>query len=59
MCVCLPTYNERENLEPMLRALGGVLGGDDRVLVIENGEIVRDDPRDSVDAAQVSKFLSV
>jgi len=31
----------------------------DRVLVIENGEIVRDDPRDSVDAAQVSKFLSV
>src|SRR6478736_1525282 len=31
----------------------------DRVLVIENGEIVRDDPRDSVDAAQVSKYLSV
>ena len=31
----------------------------DRVLVIENGEIVRDDPRDSVDAAQISKFLSV
>jgi urea transport system ATP-binding protein len=29
------------------------------VLVIENGEIVRDDPRDSVDAAQISKFLSV
>ena len=28
----------------------------DRVLVIENGEIVRDDPRDSVDAAQVSKY---
>ena len=25
--VCLPTYNERENLEPMLRALGGVLPG--------------------------------
>ena len=23
--VCLPTYNERENLEPMLRALGEVL----------------------------------
>ena len=23
--VCLPTYNERENLEPMLRALGDVL----------------------------------
>ena len=31
----------------------------DRVLVIENGAIVRDDPRDSVDAAQVSKYLSV
>ena len=36
MCVCLPTYNERENLEPMLRALGGVLGADDRVLVIDD-----------------------
>ena len=31
----------------------------DRVLVIENGEIVRDDPRASVDAAQISKYLSV
>ncbi len=31
----------------------------DRVLVIENGEIVRDDPRASVDEAQVAKFLSV
>jgi urea transport system ATP-binding protein len=31
----------------------------DRVLVIENGEIARDDPRELVDAAQVSKFLSV
>ena len=36
-CVCLPTYNERENLERMLRALGGVLGPDDRVLVIDDG----------------------
>jgi dolichol-phosphate mannosyltransferase len=36
-CVCLPTYNERENLEPMLRALGNVLGPDDRVLVIDDG----------------------
>jgi dolichol-phosphate mannosyltransferase len=35
-CVCLPTYNERENIEPMLRALGGVLGPDDRVLVIDD-----------------------
>jgi len=34
--VCLPTYNERENLEPMLRALEGVLGPDDRVLVIDD-----------------------
>jgi len=31
----------------------------DRVLVIENGEIVRDDKRDTVDAAQISKYLSV
>src|SRR3978361_34381 len=31
----------------------------DRVLVIENGEIVRDDARASVDAAQISKYLSV
>jgi len=32
--VCLPTYNERENLEPMVRALGrhGV-----RILVIDDG----------------------
>lgn len=35
--VCLPTYNERENLEPMLRALGAVRGADDRVLVIDDG----------------------
>jgi dolichol-phosphate mannosyltransferase len=34
--VCLPTYDERENLEPMLRALGEVLGPDDRVLVIDD-----------------------
>ncbi|HEY5160964.1 MAG TPA: polyprenol monophosphomannose synthase [Gaiellaceae bacterium] len=36
-CVCLPTYNEHENLERMLRALGDVLGPDDRVLVIDDG----------------------
>ena len=34
--VCLPTYNERENLEAMLRALGGVLREGDRVLVIDD-----------------------
>jgi len=34
--VCLPTYNERENLEQMLRALGGVLREGDRVLVIDD-----------------------
>ncbi|MBD0347950.1 MAG: polyprenol monophosphomannose synthase [Thermoleophilia bacterium] len=34
--VCLPTYNERENIEPMLRALGEVLGPDDGVLVIDD-----------------------
>jgi dolichol-phosphate mannosyltransferase len=34
--VCLPTYNERENLEPMVRALGEVLPDDARVLVIDD-----------------------
>jgi len=34
--ICLPTYNERENLESMLDALGRVIGGDDRVLVIDD-----------------------
>jgi dolichol-phosphate mannosyltransferase len=34
--VCLPTYNERENLEAMVRALAGVLGPDDRVLVVDD-----------------------
>jgi dolichol-phosphate mannosyltransferase len=34
--VCLPTYNERENLEAMVRALGEVLGHDGRVLVIDD-----------------------
>ena len=36
--VCLPTYNERENLESMIRALGEVLDvSRDRVLVIDDG----------------------
>jgi len=35
-CVCLPTYDERENLGPMLEALGYVLGPEDRVLVIDD-----------------------
>jgi dolichol-phosphate mannosyltransferase len=36
--VCLPTYNERDNLEPMVRALGEVLDtSQDRVLVIDDG----------------------
>jgi dolichol-phosphate mannosyltransferase len=34
--VCLPTYNERENLEPMVRALAEVLSPGDRVLVIDD-----------------------
>jgi dolichol-phosphate mannosyltransferase len=34
--VCLPTYNERENLEPMVYALGNVLGAEGRVLVIDD-----------------------
>ncbi len=35
--VCLPTYNERENLEPMIAALLDCLGEDDAVLVIDDG----------------------
>jgi len=35
--ICLPTYNERANLEPMLLALRGVLRDGDRVLVIDDG----------------------
>jgi len=36
--LCLPTYNERENLEAMIDALGGVLDtNSDRVLVIDDG----------------------
>ena len=35
--VCLPTYNERDNLEPMIRALGEQLDvARDRVLVIDD-----------------------
>jgi dolichol-phosphate mannosyltransferase len=34
--ICLPTYNERENLERMLRTLGGVLREGDRVLVVDD-----------------------
>jgi dolichol-phosphate mannosyltransferase len=36
--LCLPTYNERENLEAMIEELGGVLDTSvDRVLVIDDG----------------------
>jgi dolichol-phosphate mannosyltransferase len=36
--LCLPTYNERENLEAMIEALGGVLDtARDLVLVIDDG----------------------
>jgi dolichol-phosphate mannosyltransferase len=36
--VCVPTYDERENLEPLVRALGSVLDTTrDRVLVIDDG----------------------
>jgi dolichol-phosphate mannosyltransferase len=35
--ICLPTYNERENLEPMVRALGEQIDlSRDRVLVIDD-----------------------
>jgi dolichol-phosphate mannosyltransferase len=35
--ICLPTYNERENLERMLHALREVLPADGGVLVIDDG----------------------
>src|SRR6478735_11836295 len=35
--VCVPTYNERENVEQMVAALLERLGPDDRVLVIDDG----------------------
>ena len=36
--MCVPTYDERENVEPLVRALGGVLDiSRDRVLVIDDG----------------------
>ena len=36
--VCVPTYDERENVEPLVRALGAVLDvSRDRVLVIDDG----------------------
>jgi dolichol-phosphate mannosyltransferase len=34
--ICLPTYNERENLEKMLRALAEIVRDGDRVLVIDD-----------------------
>ena len=36
LVVCLPTYNERENLEPMVRTLGSILGDGSRLLVIDD-----------------------
>ena len=39
LVVCVPTYNEHENLEPMVRALGAVLAEhelDGRVLVLDD-----------------------
>jgi dolichol-phosphate mannosyltransferase len=36
ICVCLPTYNEAENLEPMVDRLAEILGEDDLVLVIDD-----------------------
>jgi dolichol-phosphate mannosyltransferase len=35
--ICLPTYNELENLESMVRALQKVLREGDRVLVVDDG----------------------
>jgi dolichol-phosphate mannosyltransferase len=40
LTICLPTYNERENLEPMLKALEAVIAEhaiDAKVLVVDDG----------------------
>ena len=37
--ICLPTYNERENLEAMIRALSEVVRPGDRVLVIDDASL--------------------
>lgn len=37
LIICLPTYNERENVERMLRTLSRTLGRGARVLVIDDG----------------------
>jgi len=53
---------QREQRDDQIEASAGqrqALDIADRVLVIENGEIVRDDAREGVDAAQISKYLSV
>src|SRR6478735_5230811 len=44
--ICLPTYNERENLERMLHALCEVLPADGAVLVIEMDCDFSHDPAD-------------
>ena len=36
LCICLPTYNERENLEAMVDRLGEVIADGDLVLVIDD-----------------------
>jgi dolichol-phosphate mannosyltransferase len=36
ICICLPTYNERENLGPMVDRLGKILGDEGVVLVIDD-----------------------
>jgi dolichol-phosphate mannosyltransferase len=36
LCICLPTYNERENLEAMVDRLGEVLAEGDVVLVVDD-----------------------
>jgi len=36
LVVCLPTFNERENLEAMVSALGQILPQDGRILVIDD-----------------------
>ena len=62
LTVCLPTYDERENLEAMVRALGAVLaehGLDGRVLVIDDALPRRDRSSSPTGSPRSCGFLDV
>src|SRR5829696_7177649 len=56
--VCIPTYNEHENLEPMLRTLATVLRDGDRVLVTDAELILEMDCDFSHDPKDVLRLIA-